>query len=122
MAKYCFILIIVQPTAYLLRKVDSVWTVPQGNGLIETDKDNDKVLGIKDGGLVGSVNDEKDGTQEWTVTTVEKDSGEELYMFSIDDWVLTGNWKINVQGNVFAETIVGCIMCIATYFKTKIGH
>ena len=101
LANYSFILIIVQPTAYLLRSVNSKWTVPEGSGLIVTNN-NKEVLGIeeeKDGGLVVSENDKEDGSQEWTVTTVEKDT-QTFHVFSIKDFVLTGKWNINVQGNV----------------------
>ena len=99
--------------------------MPQDNGLIITKKNTiSKVLGIKeekDGGLVEAENDKKDDSQKWTVTTVKKDS-KIFHMFSINDLVLTGKWNINIQGNISTETKVGCIMCIATYFKTKIVH
>ena len=103
--------------------------MPQDPGHIITDKTTtpQKVLGIKpetDGVKLVQPEDKDDtldDTQIWTVTTVKKDS-KIFHMFSINDFVLTGKWNINVQGNISAETKVGCIMCIAPYFKTKIGQ
>ena len=112
--------------------------MPQVPGPIITNKNTtpQKVLEIKpetDGVKLVQPEDEKSNkadTQIWTVTTVKKDS-KIFHMFSINDFVLTGKWNINVQGNISAETKVGCItnviyerplMCIATYFKTKIGQ
>ena len=118
----------VKPTAYSIRNVNSEWKVPQEQGfLIKTNKDgkDERFLGIKeekDGGKVAPEAEETDGptkdkTQLWNVDTVVIDS-KTYHIFSINDFVLTGKWKINVQGNLSAVTIVGCIMCIATYFKT----
>ena len=103
--------------------------MPQVPGPIITNKNTtpQKVLEIKpetDGVKLVQPEDEKSNkadTQIWTVTTVKKDS-KIFHMFSINDFVLTGKWNINVQGNISAETKVGCIVCIATYFKTKIGR
>ena len=85
--------------------------MPQGNGFIIKDKNKvpQKVLGIQektDGSLVDTEDKNVDDSlQKWTVTTLAKDSGEELLMFSIDGLVLTGNWNINVQGNYALQLI-----------------
>ena len=89
--------------------------MPQVPGPIITNKNTtpQKVLEIKpetDGVKLVQPEDEKSNkadTQIWTVTTVKKDS-KIFHMFSINDFVLTGKWNINVQGNISAK--VGCIM------------
>ena len=100
--------------------------MPQEQGfLIKTNKNGNKVLGIeeeKDGAKVAPEKTDsptKDKTQLWNVDTVVEDT-ETFHIFSINDFVLTGKWNITVQGNLSAETIVGCIMCISEGNKLEI--